>query len=266
MSRIFIGTSGWQYAHWRGSFYPEDLPSSRWLAYYARFFNTVEVNSSFYHQTRGSTFQKWQEQVAKDFVFAVKGHRFITHIKRLHEVGEAVKLYFHHVNMLTCGDKTPHVILWQLPPSLKKDAGRLTAFLEFLPKRFRHAFEFRNETWIDEEVFSILEESDRECTAVLQDWKEWPRFIKPIGHFVYIRFHGRKKLYASNYSDKELSEWAEKISHWRQRGLDIYAYFNNDSRGYAVPNARKLTEQINGYLSPLETTNSSGRINLSTSE
>lgn len=244
--KAYIGTSGWQYGNWRGIFYPENLPYSKWLEFYSRFFDTVEVNSSFYRQTRASTFKKWQEETPKDFVFAVKGNRFITHIKRLKDVKTPLKIFFENTGVLSGGR---HAILWQLPPSLKKDIQRLRQFLsllENLPQatRLRHAFEFRHETWVDDEVFTTLQRCAVACTAVLQDWKDWPILPEPVGSFVYVRFHGNKILYTSGYSKKELEEWAIKMREWLKEGKDVYAYFNNDAAGFAVPNAKSLKELI----------------------
>lgn len=248
MVRVFIGTSGWQYRSWRGLFYPQNLPQKDWFRYYSKYFDSVEVNSTFYRQTKASTFEKWQEQTPRGFVFSIKGHRFITHIKRLKDVEEPVKLFFEHARVLK---RKKHVILWQLPPSLKKDTKRLGSFLsliENLPKTrtvFRHAFEFRHSSWVGPEVSAILQRRSKvEATGVLQDWKDWPIAKKPVGKFVYIRLHGRKALYHSDYSKKELKSWAGKIKGWQKRGLDVYAYFNNDALGYAVPNAKILKELV----------------------
>lgn len=250
MAKAYIGTSGWQYSHWRRNFYPENLASRDWLRYYSKYFDTVEVNSSFYRQTRAQTFKKWQEETPSGLVFSVKGNRFVTHIKRLKDVVEPLKIFFENAGVLTGG---PHVILWQLPPFLKKDIQRLQQFLsliEDLPQaaRFRQAFEFRHKSWVDDEVFTTVQRCAVACTAVLQDWKDWPILKEPVvpptGGFVYVRFHGNKILYTSGYSKKELEEWAGKMREWMRSGLDVYAYFNNDAMGFAVPNAQKLKELV----------------------
>lgn len=304
--RIYIGTSGWQYKHWRGasgpasssesfaarreglrpdgSFYPSDLPQKDWLKYYCQEFNTVEINSTFYRQAKASTFKKWASETPDDFVFSIKGNRFITHIKRLKDCREPIKIFFKNANALFSksnsksksenGGRTSrtgrtgrknrrHVILWQLPPSLKKDIGRLKELIEILssiskPDRaqprstWRHAFEFRHESWVDREVFSTLQRRDVECTAVFQDWKDWPAITENTEiyrihrenierlPFIYIRFHGKDELYTSNYSQEDLAEWAKKMQEWKKLGLDIYAYFNNDALGYAPKNALTL--------------------------
>lgn len=241
MAKIFIGTSGWQYRGWKNDFYPDNLPQKRWLTFYSRKFNTVEVNSSFYRQTKAKTFKKWLDETPKEFVFSVKGNRFITHIKKLKDCKKPVNVFFENANVLTKErTKAKHVVLWQLPPNLKKDLGRFKTFLSFLPERFSHAFEFRDDTWISKEVFEVFKNSKLELSVVLQDWHEWPVVRKPIGKFVYLRFHGRKKLYTSNYSDSELEVWAKRMQEWKDKGHDIYAYFNNDALGNAHKNALKL--------------------------
>lgn len=243
MARAYIGTSGWQYGGWKGLFYPQTLPQKDWLRYYSKYFDTVEVNSTFYRQTRASTFKKWLAETARDFIFAVKGSRFITHIKRLGDAGDAVKLFFENAGVLE-ERKGPHVVLWQLPPSLKSNTQRLREFVKLLPKSFRHAFEFRHKTWLRDDTWKTLRGAPVECSAVLQDWRDWPVLPEPVGKFVYIRLHGRERLYASNYSDEELRKWAIRIKGWLKKKLDVYVYFNNDAEGYAVPNARRLRELL----------------------
>lgn len=235
--KVFVGTSGWQYPNWRGSFYPQDLPSSQWLKFYSQYFETVEVNSSFYHQTRAAIFEKWQGETPPGFVFAVKGHRFITHIKRLKDCQEPLKVFFKNAGVLR-GVGIKHVILWQLPPSLKKDIFRLESFLKLLPKTFRSTFEFRHQTWMDEETWGVL--SKYNAAAVFQDWPEWPQIREVTADFVYCRFHGNKVLYTSSYTDAELKKWAKDCRKWLGEGKDVYAYFNNDAEGFAVPNAQTL--------------------------
>lgn len=243
----YIGTSGWQYRHWRGNFYLSDLPQKDWLRFYSERFNTVEVNSSFYRQTKASTFKKWKSEVPDGFTFSVKGNRFITHIKRLKDCNKPLEVFFENAKVLIDKSKTvgsKHVILWQLPPSLKKDVERLRKFIELLPKDFRHAFEFRHKSWDRESVCKALDSGKNEVSLVLQDWKDWPVYEENFGAFVYLRFHGRDQLYTSGYSDEELEKWSQKMQKWINEGFDVYSYFNNDALGYAVPNALKLKEMI----------------------
>lgn len=248
-ARTYIGTSGWQYSHWRGSFYPQDLPQKDWLKFYAQHFKTVEVNSSFYRQTKAATFQKWQEEVPKNFVFAIKGNRFLTHIKRLKDCEEPLKIFFEALSPLrgrTSDEVRPprgkDVILWQLSPRLKQDLPRLESFLKLLPGNFRHAFELRHQSWIGGSTWKILRKYN--VAVVFQDWQEWPQIREMTADFVYLRFHGNRVLYSSEYTEEELKTWAGNIKKWLRQGQDVYAYFNNDALSYAVPNARRLQELV----------------------
>jgi len=246
---IYIGTSGWQYEDWRDVFYPVDLPKKDWLAFYAQNFNTLEVNATFYHLMKKTTFENWRRVCGSNFAFSIKGSRFITHIKRLKDCRENLKKFF--VNMK--GLSAPAIILWQLPPSLRPDIDRLDRFISWLPRDYRYAFEFRHSGWFRPSVFSsILQSIEEKGTVVVQDRKEWgqvnekqmEQLIK--GRFLYLRFHGPGLLYSSDYSLKELRVWSEKIREWRQKNhkLDIYAYFNNDISGYAVKNGRELKKLL----------------------
>lgn len=249
MGKVFIGTSGWQYFHWKGKFYPQDLPQRQWLSFYAKYFDTVEVNATFYHQMRPQTFGNWREIVGPDFVFSIKGSRFITHIKRLKDCREPVERFFEASSQLTTHPRpttrnppSPHVILWQLPPGMKADLERLNKFLKILPKTFRQAFEFRDKSWLAPSIYSILK--DGNCALVIQDSPFWPKAEVVTTDFVYLRFHGRESLYASCYSKDELDEWARKMKQWLKQGLDVYVYFNNDAEGYAIENAKTLKELL----------------------
>ena len=253
MSRILIGTSGWSYDHWRSIFYPDGLPKSKWLEFYCRHFKTVELNTSFYHLPKRKTFENWRVRAGKDFVFSIKGSRFITHIKKLKDCREPVGKFFEAARGLLrehprsgpkrlSGGEVAEVILWQLPPQLKFNLERLKAFLDLLPGSFRHAFEFRNETWLNDACYHVLKHDNR--AVVFQDFEYWPVSEKITADFVYLRLHGRKELYASCYTKKELENWAKKIKNWNQRGLDVYVYFNNDMRGYAIKNANQLFKML----------------------
>lgn len=239
MSRIYIGTSGWQYDHWKGVFYPQNLPQKDWLGYYTKYFDTVEVNATFYHLMKVETFKKWRNIVGPNFTFAIKGSRFITHIKRLKNCQEEVIRFLNELKGLK-GKK--NVILWQLPPQMKVDSQRLISFLQILPKTFRHAFEFRDKSWLDLPIYSLLK--DYKCALVIQDSPYWPPAEVVTTDFVYLRFHGRESLYASCYSREELDLWAEKVKQWNKENFDVYGYFNNDSEGYAIKNAGTLKKLL----------------------
>lgn len=233
--RFFVGTSGFTYNHWRGVFYAEGLPQRKWLEFYAREFDTVEINSSFYHLPRPSTCEHWRTRVPESFVFAMKGSRFITHIKKLQEIEEPVKNFFEVIQPLgeKCGP-----ILFQLPPGMKKDISLLKNFIEKLPNGFRYVFEFRNNTWYEDDLFSFLDEAD--ITFCIHDLPEQVSPCAVTGSFVYVRFHGARQAYSSSYTDEELETWAARMKQYSITGLDVYAYFNNDFMGFAVENAKTL--------------------------
>lgn len=238
---ILIGTSGYNYPHWwRGVFYPSDLPQRKWLEFYAQHFNTVELNVTFYRLPKKEIFEGWYKRTPKDFSFAIKGSRFITHIKRLKDCREPLSLLLDNASPLK---EKLGVVLWQLSPQFHFDKERLEQFcvlLSTLPrsKSLRHAFEFRNPSWFCQEVFQILEEF--RFSLCLAHGSGLPYIEKITAEFVYLRLHGGEILYGSNYSDKELKEWADKIDGWRKKGRDVFVYFNNDAYGFAVKNGLTL--------------------------
>lgn len=236
MARILIGTSGWTYPSWRGVFYPEDLPSRRYLEFYAREFPTTEVNYSFYHLPKPETYAKWAAQVPGDFVFSVKASRLITHTKRLKEVEEPWETFVGNARSLG-----PHLgpILLQFPPSFRCDRNRLATFLKTAgSSQVPLVFEFRHESWFVEEVYRLLKRHN--AALCIADSPNYPRRDVVTADFVYLRFHGRTQLFASRYSDAELAEEAKAITRYRKAGLDVYVYFNNDALGHAVANGRTL--------------------------
>lgn len=246
MAKVLIGTSGWSYEHWKGVFYPEDLAKTKWLEYYCQHFKTVELNASFYNLPKRKTFENWRKRVGGacppaggDFVFSVKGSRFITHVKKLKDCQEPVVRFFEAASGVK---NSKDIVLWQLPPRLKVNVEKLKEFIKLLPKTWRYAFEFRNETWLCKEVFEMLKRHN--MAVVFQDFEYWPITEKITADFAYIRLHGKKELYVSCYTKKELENWAKKIKNWKKKELDVYVYFNNDMRGYAVKNAKQLTELI----------------------
>jgi uncharacterized protein YecE (DUF72 family) len=264
MSSFYIGTSGYSYGHWRGVFYPPDLPQSKWLEYYCRFFNTVELNVTFYRLPLASTFRSWRKRSPEDFVFVLKGSRFITHIKKLGDCKEPLELFLERAEEI--GEKG-RVILWQLPPRFKFDGEKLKNFCELLSshpkaKRYLHAFEFRDKSWFCQEVYDILR--GHNFSLALADWpfiletegkpqevgiikyRTQKITVEETADFLYIRRNGAVALYASNYSDEELERDARYIKEWLRAGKDVYVYFNNDAYGYAVKNAlylKKLLEE-----------------------
>lgn len=245
--KLFIGTSGWVYPHWEGIFYPEDLAAKDKLKYFSKHFKTAEINYSFYHLPRPTTYESWYKQTPDDFIFAVKASRFITHIKRLKEVGDAWKTFLE--NALNLKEKLGP-ILFQFPPSFQatsENIKRLEGFLKYINltiKQYnnitiRFAFEFRHETWRDEKVYGLLKKYN--AALVISNSPTWEQIEKPeFADFVYVRMHGSRILFGSKYTNKELKDLAQKIKIWMSQGLDVYVYFNNDAMGYAIQNAKTL--------------------------
>jgi uncharacterized protein YecE (DUF72 family) len=238
VSELRIGTSGWVYPHWKGRFYPRELPQREWLRYYAECFDTVELNNSIYRQPERSTFEKWRTAVPDDFRFAVKLNRFITHIKRLSVGPDSIERSYG--TMAGLGPKAA-VVLIQLPPKMKFAPERLDAYLKLVARRRRrHALEPRDASWLTAEALAYLR--SKNVALVLIDTPTWPTVDAVTADFVYIRFHGPERLYASNYTEEQLRAWAERIRAWRARGLDVFGYFNNDVPDYAPRNALRLRE------------------------
>jgi len=231
----YIGCSGWHYEHWRGFYYPQELPKAKWLSFYARQFTTVELNNSFYRVPSEKAFSNWRESTPEDFIFAVKVSRFITHIKRLRNLGTAVENFLSRAAFLK---EKLGPLLYQLPPSMKRNDELLQNFLSSLAPRYRHVIEFRHESWIDEAVFDILRTHNVGLCVF-----DMPGFSCPLvatSDFAYVRFHGSEDLYSSCYSDEELSQWAQRIARLGQNVKASYIYFNNDAEAFAVKNAMTL--------------------------
>ena len=238
--RMFIGCSGWQYASWRGRFYPATLPHSRWLTYYAAHFRTVEVNNTFYRLPEKSTFARWREATPPGFVVTVKASRYLTHLKRLRAPTPPLVRLFRRVSAL--GPRLGP-ILFQLPASMRYDAALLRVFLRALRKRrprTRYVLEFRDPGWYRDDVFDTLRRA--RVALCLHDMPGSAIAGGPRDPFVYVRFHGTTKKYGGSYPDDALREWARRLRAAAEAGRDVYAYFNNDIDGAAVANARTLIE------------------------
>jgi uncharacterized protein YecE (DUF72 family) len=240
VQRVLIGCSGWNYADWRGPFYPErGCPTSRWLEFYARHFPTVEINSTFYRLASRDAVARWLTQTPDDFVFAPKISRYITHIKRLTNV-QAVERFYEHIEPLVESPKFGPV-LWQLPENFHRSDDRLRDALDNLPPG-RHAFEFRHSSWFNEAIYSMLRE--RDVALVIGDAPTRPfQAYELTTDFTFIRFHHGRRGRGGNYSRTELEEWAARIKKWR-RDVEVFAYFNNDWKAYAVRNAKTLTSLV----------------------
>lgn len=244
--RLYIGTSGYSYDHWsEGVFYPVGLRQNKWLEYYCQHFNTVELNVTFYRLPQKQAFTGWDSRSPKGFVFAIKGSRFITHIKRLKASTEPLKTMFERAKPLS---KKIDVVLWQLPPKFKCNIDRLSSFLKQLKKykKFRHVFEFRNPGWFNKDIFQLLKKQNIAiCSA---DWPDCSCDIRLTADFVYIRRHGASaRLYSGCYSNDQLKKDANLIKNELSQGKDVYIYFNNDAQGWAVKNATTLKKMLKKF-------------------
>jgi uncharacterized protein YecE (DUF72 family) len=248
MADLRVGTSGYSYPHWRGIFYPEEIPGRRWLNFYAGRFHTVELNVTFYRLPPARTFANWYDSTPPDFRFAVKGSRMITHMKRLRGVADFLAAFFGRVESLR---EKLAAILWQLPPGLRVDPGLLAEFCGLIQGRdaapsARHAFEFRHSSWFTSEIYEILRQNN--FGLCIADSPRWPQAFEVTADFVYLRFHGSEKTYTSCYTEEELECWAGRIREWMDGGRDVYAYFNNDAGGWAVANARDLISLVSAHM------------------
>jgi uncharacterized protein YecE (DUF72 family) len=231
---IFIGTSGWNYKHWRGIFYPDKLPTKEWFNYYRTKFDTVEINNTFYSLPATSVFKNWKKQAPADFTYVVKANRYITHMKKLKKPQSALKRFFSRINLLK-GKLGP--ILYQLPPRWRCNIERLETFITALPKDKIHVFEFRDDSWHTKEVFKTLDSHHVSFCIHDMPYVKCPEIA--IGKVAYLRFHGAAAIYKGGYPTRTLKKWADWISTQAKR-RDVYAYFNNDAEGHAVEDAMKL--------------------------
>jgi uncharacterized protein YecE (DUF72 family) len=243
MKPVRIGCSGWMYDDWRGRLYADKLAKRRWLEEYARHFDTVEVNSTFYRLARREAVAGWIEQTPAEFLFAVKASRYLTHIKRLVDIGDGIKRFYEPLQpLIEAGRLGP--VLWQLPENFHRDDGRLEGWLELLDPvpPAHHTIEFRHESWFVPEVLAMLRAHGVALTigdhpsrpfqsdAATADWR-------------FVRFHYGRRGRAGNYSASEIAEWAKRIARWRRREA-VYAYFNNDWQGFAPANAQLLLRRL----------------------
>ncbi|MDQ3616734.1 MAG: DUF72 domain-containing protein [Actinomycetota bacterium] len=272
MASIRIGISGWTYAGWRGDFYPRGLVQKNELAYAAAQMTSIEINGSFYSLQRPTSYAAWREQTPDDFVFAVKGGRFITHMKKLAGV-EAALANFFASGVLGLGSKLGPV-LWQLPPNLGYDEQRMRSFFELLPRTtasaavlasahdakvpddraltvtdadrpLRHALEVRSQSFVTPSAISLLREHDI-AFVVADTAGRWPLVEEQTSDFRYVRLHGDTELYTSGYTAPALDRWASKCLDWASAGLDVFVYFDNDAKGFAPHDALALIDRLDG--------------------
>ena len=275
MAQIRIGISGWNYAGWRGDFYPPGLVHRKELAYAAERMTSIEINGSFYSLKRPTSYAAWREQTPDDFVFAVKGGRFITHMKKLAGVETALANFFAS-GVLALGPKLGPV-LWQLPPNLGFDAERLSAFFDQLPRTtgaaaelakrhdtkipadraltvaeedrpMRHALEVRHHSFVTAEAVELLRAHDI-AFVVADTAGRWPLVEELTSDHMYVRLHGDKELYVSGYTPEALDRWAEKVLRWAEAGQDVYVYFDNDAKGFAPHDALALIDRCGRHTS-----------------
>jgi uncharacterized protein YecE (DUF72 family) len=265
-----IGVSGWNYPGWRGDFYPKGVPQRRELEYAAERLTSIEINGSFYALQRPSSYLDWRARTPDDFVFAVKGGRFITHMKKLSDVETPLANFFAS-GVLALGPKLGP-LLWQLPPNLGFDVDRLTSFFDLLPRTLsaaadlasrhddkiatdrahltveadgpmRHAIEVRHGSFATPTAVELCREHDV-ALVVADSAGKWPAFDDVTSDFVYVRLHGADELYVSGYTDDALDRWAGRVSGWLDRGLDCYVYFDNDAKVRAPYDAMGLIERL----------------------
>jgi uncharacterized protein YecE (DUF72 family) len=238
--RCYIGTSGWSYKHWRGPFYPAALSKGAdQLRFYVERFDTVEVNGTFYRLIEVDTFRRWREATPQRFVFACKGSRYLTHMKRLKDPVQGVGRFFERVEAL---EDQLGPIVFQLPGRFRPDRERLERFLDALPSRHRYAFEFRDPAWFEPEILEVL--AAQGMALCLYEFAGQEAPLEVTAGFVYIRLHGPDGPYRGSYDAEALGIWAKRIAAWAGKGLDVYCYFDNDDRGFAPKNALRLKELL----------------------
>lgn len=239
-----IGTSGWNYKHWSGIFYPDNLKQKDWLAHYCQIFDSVEINNTFYNLPRKEVFEKWQSTAPDSFLFIVKASRFITHMKKLKEPEDSVGKFLDHV----AGLKTKlGPLLFQLPPFWKINLERLEGFLIYITQQktvpnLRVAFELRNATWSDKKIYDIFRQFN--VALCFADWPDLTITEPVTADLIYLRRHGPTELYASGYTENQLEHDANRIKTWLNQGLDVFAYFNNDFGGFALRDALMLRRMV----------------------
>ena len=242
----FIGCSGWEYKHWKGDFYPAGIPRSEWFAHYARHFDTVEINNSFYRLPEPSTVDGWRKQAPPGFHYGWKASRYLTHMRKLKDPADPVDLMFSRARRL--GDRLA-VVLYQLPPRWKRNVERLQTLLDTIPRDIPQAVEFRDPSWYHDDVFQALQRAGVALCVHDMHGSATPR--ARVGPFTYVRFHGWEAKYSGNYSDDQLRSWADWLARDIETRRDVYAYFNNDAHGHAPRNAATLRLLLHEALKPI---------------
>jgi len=237
---VRIGCSGWNYRDWRERVYPQGLPARRWLSHYAQLFDTVEVNTTFYRLPQREAVANWAAETPPGFLFAVKASRYLTHIKRLTDLGQGVERFYERIEPLVEAGKLGPV-LWQLPATFRRDTDRLAAALAALPPG-RHCFEFRHPSWFNADVYALLRRHG--AALVVGDTPQRPfQTHERTAGWTFVRFHHGHRGRGGNYSATEVEEWGRRIARWR-RQVEVFAYFNNDWNAFAVRNALALKKAL----------------------
>lgn len=243
-AKLYIGTSGWSYKHWAEIFYPKDIRPEKYLEFYTGKFSCVELNSSFYNLPWKSTVTGWMNRTPDTFKFCPKMSRFITHQLQLVNVEEASAKFFDVFE----GMRTKlGPVLIQLPPGMSYDKSLISNFFDLIKAKashYRFAVEVRNKSWIDDNFFNLLAKNGI-AFVIADSGSRFPYYETITTGFVYLRFHGREQLYASDYSETDLKLYAEKIINWLNEDKEVWVFFNNDFHGYAIKNAGRLKEIIN---------------------
>jgi uncharacterized protein YecE (DUF72 family) len=239
MAGIHIGTSGWHYDHWVGPFYPQNMKPVDFLPYYARHFGATEINNTFYQLPKRNTLTQWRDATPKDFLFACKASRYITHMKKLKDPQESCRRFFGAVNAL--GEKLGP-ILFQLPPRWNANVERLESFLAALPECQRYAFEFRDASWFAADVYEVL--ARHNAAFCLYELGGRRSAVKVTADFVYVRLHGPDGPYRGSYDGRTLHGWIRRFHGWRREGRDVYCFFDNDEKGYAARDALRMKEML----------------------
>lgn len=237
---IHIGTSGWHYQHWKGRFYPEDMPDQNMLKYYEKKFETAEINNTFYQLPKEKTLLRWRDTVPEDFIFSVKASRYITHMKKLKDPKEPVTNFLDRIKSL---GHTLGPILFQLPPRWNCNPARLKSFLQVLPAHYRCTFEFRDQSWFDDQIYQALKDHNAAFCIYHLSGVLSPKEV--TADFIYIRLHGPGGPYQGQYTDETLAKWGQIFDTWNKQGKEIYCYFDNDEAGYGAQDALRLQEIVN---------------------
>jgi len=240
---VRIGCSGWIYQHWRGLFYPQDLPVKRWFAFYADNFDTVEINNSFYRLPKPETFEAWSDQAPEGFCYAVKANRFLTQAKKLKDCAEPLARQMASFNALR---PALGPILYQLPPRFRINLDRLESFLALLPEDTTNVFEFREPSWYTDETFALLERYG--ASLCIHDMPGSKSPTEAVGPIAYLRFHGGIGKYFGRYPDPALRDWADWIRDRAAEGRAVGAYFNNDPQAHAIHDAQTLRAMVRQAL------------------